>query len=42
MADTQISNELRDYMEKNHLDPANHYATALVLMRLEQKIDNLK
>ena len=41
MADTQITPELIAFIEKNHLDPANHFATAIVLMKQQEQIDEI-
>lgn len=41
MADTQINQELRDFMQKNNLDPLNFVSIANVLMKQQEQIDEI-
>ena len=41
MADIKITPELRDFMQKNNLDPFNHYAYANLQMKQQEQIDKI-
>ena len=41
MADTYISQELRDFMQKNNLDPLNFVSIANLLMKQQEQIDEI-
>jgi len=41
MSDTQINQELRDFMQKNNLDPLNFVSIANLLMKQQEQIDEI-